>query len=319
LLKKTQVILAYLLLEDSCLSFAYMKTLMKELWSCFIFVFLWSSESCVPKNAFRSNVLINYKAFTTAVVAATAGSSLLTSMPKVTFAQPLIAKECDKQIYKKSIFNIPPKAFNFPESFAGTWQTSFNFEDAKFTDQFTMKELSSDVNVAGFRKYGVAYMPDIGKNFLCDLKYAKQSNLVLEDREFNLKSILSSATEGSVDAMLYDVKRDPNRCSLQYHDSKNSGKQELFTNYRKQEVLPDGTFHTVENIRQSTVRIKIQQRASQTIVDYGLEWNLFMTSATEMSGTMRIISYLQPEDNLYFARPEQPVGIFQYNIKMSKQ
>lgn len=284
--------------------------------SSLIFVHYCCASGHLPKNAVREALGINQKSLITAVLT---GNLLLTSFPAVSLGQSLAANECDNEMYKKSIFNIPPKAFNFPDYFEGTWKSSFTFVEAKFTNQFTMKELSSDVNVAGFRKYGVAYMPDIGANFDCDLMYSKRSGQVLEDRDFNLKSILQSATQGIADEVEYDLKKDANRCSVKYHDSKGSGKMELFTNYRKQETLPDGSFHTVENVRQSTVRVKIQQRASQTIVDYGLDWNLLMTSAGVMSGTLKIISYLMPQDNLYFTRPEKPVGIFLYDLKMSKK
>lgn len=270
----------------------------------------------VPRNAVKDLPLSSGKNI---VAAITAGSLLLTSFPTVSNGVSLGAKECDNPTYKKNIFNIPPGPIVFPAYFEGTWDTTFRFEDAKFTDQFTMKELSTDVNVAGFRKYGVAYMPDIGANFECDLRYTDQSSRILEDRNFNLRSILQSATQASVDEIEYDLNKDANRCSVKYHDSKGSGKQELFTNYRKQETLPDGTFRTVENIRQSTVRVKIQQRASQTIVDYGLEWNFLMTGPGLISGSLKIISYLMPQDNLYFTRPEKPVGIFLYNLKMSKK
>jgi hypothetical protein len=244
---------------------------------------------------------------------------VLASFPVACAAQPLNQRECDNPIYKKSIFNIPPRLSTFPGYFEGPWAASYKFEGAQFTDQFTMKELSSDVNVAGFRKYGVAYMPDVGANFGCDLRYIRNSDGVQEDRAFNLKSILQGATQATADEVELDLKKDPNRCTVKYHDSKGSGKQELFTNYRFQETLADGSFRVVENIRQSTVRVKIQQRASQTIVDYGLEWNLSMANPDTISGTFKIISYLMPQDNLYFTRPEKPVGIFLYNLTMAKK
>lgn len=244
---------------------------------------------------------------------------ILASFPVACAAQPLKPRECDNPIYKKSIFNIPPRLSIFPAYFEGAWAASYKFEGAQFTDQFTMKELSSDVNVAGFRKYGVAYMPDVGANFQCELRYSRNSDGVQEDRAFNLKSILQSATQATADEVDFDLKKDQNRCSVKYHDSKGSGKQEMFTNYRFQETLADGSFRVVENIRQSTVRVKIQQRASQTIVDYGLEWNLSMITPDTISGTLKIISYLMPQDNLYFTRPEKPVGIFLYDLKMAKK
>lgn len=285
-----------------------------------ISTYLFCSRQPCTSHVFPKNVVKDFTLTrgSSVVGAIAAGSLLLTSFPTASNGISLEATECDNPTYKKSIFNIPPGPIIFPDYLEGTWVTKFQFEDAKFTDQFTMKELSADVNVAGFRKYGVAYMPDIGANFECSLRYTKQARKVLEDRVFNLRSILQSATQASADEIEYDMVKDANRCSIKYHDSKGSGKQELFTNYRKQETLPDGTFHTVENIRQSTTRVKIQQRASQTIVDYGLEWNFLMTGPGIMTGTLKIISYLMPQDNLYFTRPEKPVGVFLYNIKMSK-
>ena len=282
--------------------------------------FFCSRQHCtshlLPKNVVKDFMLTRES---TIVSAMAAGSLLLTSFPTASNGISLEAKECDNPTYKKSLFNIPPGPITFPDYLEGTWITKFQFEDAKFTDQFTMKELSSDVNIAGFRKYGVAYMPDIGANFECNLRYTKQARKVQEDRVFNLRSILQGATKASADEIEYDMEKDPNRCSLKYHDSVGSGKQELFTNYRKQETLPDGTFRTVENIRQSTTRVKIQQRASQTIVDYGLVWNFSMIDPAIITGTLKIISYLMPQDNLYFTRPEKPVGVFLYNIKMTKK
>lgn len=288
---------------------------MKAILKLGLSILVWKScDSClVPKNTLKS--------FSREVAATRflASGLLLTSLPGPCFAKALQKNECDDPAYKKSLFNLPPGAPVYPDYFDGTWATTFQFRDAKFTDQFTMKELSSDVNVAGFRKYGVAYMPDIGSSFACGLKYTNKSGRVMEDREFNLRNILQSATQGTADEIEYDYKKDANRCSVKYHDAKGSGKQEMFTNFRSQETLADGSFRTVENIRQSTVRTKIQQRSSQTIVDYGLEWSFLPVSPGVMTGSLKIISYLMPQDNLYFTRPEKPVGVFLYDLKLAKQ
>ena len=275
-----------------------------------------SSSFIAPRNSLRCITSRDHVVPLTALVT---GGLLLTSLPRPCVAKSLVANECDDPVYAKSVFNMPPGVMVFPDYFEGTWVTKFSFTDAKFTQQFTMDELSKDVNVAGFRKYGVAYMPDIGSNFACNLRYIMQSGKVLEDRSFNLINILQSATTGIADSVEYDAKSNANRCSVKYHDSKGSGQQELFTNYRKSGKNPDGSFGTVEDIRQSTVRTKVGQRASQTIVDYGLEWNFLMISPTSILASLKIISYLMPQDNLYFARPEKPVGIFLYNIEMTKQ
>ena len=288
---------------------------MKKVFALLFSSLVWKFCDCcfLPKNAVKS---LQREVAATSILA---GGLLLTSLPGVSVAKSLQKNECDDPAYKKSLFNRPPGVLIYPDYFDGTWATTFQFSDAKFTDQLTMKELSSDVNVAGFRKYGVAYMPDIGSSFTCGLRYTKKSGSVLEDREFNLRGILQSATQGTADEIEYDYKKDANRCSVKYHDAKGSGKQEMFTNFRYHDTPPDGSFHTIENIRQSTVRTKFQQRASQTIVDYGLEWTYLRVSPGVMTGSLKIISYLMPQDNLYFTRPEKPVGVFLYDLKLVKQ
>ena len=88
--------------------------------------------------------------------------------------------------YTKRLFNIPPGAAQYPSSFQGLWSTSYKFVDAKFDPTIPMKELAKDVNVAGFRKYSVAFIPDVGKDFSCRLQFKKGGKGIVEDRVTDL-------------------------------------------------------------------------------------------------------------------------------------
>ena len=77
--------------------------------------------------------------------------------------------------------------------------------------------------------------------------------------------------------------------------------------------------------------------ASQTIGDYAIELTLQATGsepAADLSpangtsqkepgtrsiqGKLRILSYLQPQDPLFFERPDKPVAGFDYDVRMTQ-
>lgn len=157
--------------------------------------------------------------------------------------------------FEKSIFNLPPGLTPYPSWLAGTWSVNYKFVGAQFTEQFPYRTLASNVNVPGFRKYSVAYLPDIGKETTAKLRFVNGGDgIISEDRVFNLKSIFQSFmndVHAVVDTTSYDSETNANRCSLAYHDDKGSGKIELFSNSRTwRSKDTDGTFQTAENIRQ---------------------------------------------------------------------
>ena len=132
------------------------------------------------------------------------------------------------------------------------------------------------------------------------------SSRVMEDLGGNLKSILESVFAGAhcqVDDVKYDPKSNPNRFSLRYHDDKTvKGVIELFINSRESSVDAN-IFRSIVNVRQSSVRQSIGRLASQSIVDYAVEWNLQPKEGGNIIGTMNIFSYLEAQDPLYFERP----------------
>eukprot|EP00607_Mallomonas_marina_P006357 CAMPEP_0182426834 /NCGR_PEP_ID=MMETSP1167-20130531/13350_1 /TAXON_ID=2988 /ORGANISM="Mallomonas Sp, Strain CCMP3275" /LENGTH=145 /DNA_ID=CAMNT_0024608551 /DNA_START=607 /DNA_END=1044 /DNA_ORIENTATION=+ len=144
--------------------------------------------------------------------------------------------------------------------------------------------------------------------------------------------MLQNTFQGSgciVDSIIYDAVENPNRCSIQYHDARAKGKLELFVNSRQSSTNEEGRYHSFENLRQSSVRQVEGQRASQTVVDYAVELDLLFDRSSSSNpktesfnrarGLYRILSYVEPQDDLYFIRPNRPVAAFDYDIVISKQ
>ena len=154
-----------------------------------------------------------------------------------------------------------------------------------------------------------------------------------------VESCYTSSTVPS-NSIVYNPMGNANRISFTYNDDGNSkanGKIELFVNSKKT-IEKGDSFYTLVNQRQSSVRQKsdvidrnggLKQAASQIIADYAVEYNLkrsllpVQASVNDvrtdaMEGTMRIISYLQPQDSLYFLSPDLPVASFEYDVRMTK-
>lgn len=243
--------------------------------------------------------------------------------------------DIDNPLFEKSLFNFPPDQFSYPAYLAGIWNADFKYQSASFTDQISLKELSRDINVAGFRKYSVAYVPDIGADFTAELRFknSNQGEMAVEDRQFNLRNILQSAmTDRKVIVEStnsgekgQDGLNNPNRCTLKYRDIKGSGRLELFSNSRTTQFVPSQEyFRTFENFRQVSIRSNEGEQPSQAVVDYGLEWIYHVSptadkqSVKNILADLKVVSYLVPQDNLYFVRPEKPVGVFSYKVNMKR-
>jgi hypothetical protein len=249
---------------------------------------------------------------------------------KVAYA--FVESPLQSESYVKPLFNLPPSVFNYPKYFEGSWKANLTYKDALFTSDISRKELLQDVNIAGFRRYSVAFIPDIGSsanNILFQFISTSKSNssVIIEDRQTNVISLFNSFTtqfNTSLDKFEYNAKDNPNRLSIQFHTPTITGRAELFTNYRSLTYLDNG-IKTIEHFRQSTVRRKEGQQASQIICDFAMEWTFIPvsfssdnTNVTEMYGTCNLLAYLQPQDDLYFVRSNRPVVLFEYATKFQK-
>lgn len=238
----------------------------------------------------------------------------------------------DNTEYKKPLFNLPPTELEFPKTFLGEWDANYVYESAEFTDKVLFTDLQRDVNVAGFRKYSVVYMPDIGKDVSTILRFVDTENngRVTEDISFNLKSLIERQISDSkciVKKVVYNPTMNANRIGINYEDTKGRGSIEIFVNNRKSRA-DDTSFYNLVHQRQSSVRIArdiitdlngYSQAATQLFCDYAIEYDLKIESAETITGTFRIFSYLQPQDSFYFKSPDLPVAMFQYKIQMLKK
>lgn len=247
--------------------------------------------------------------------------------------QPLTESDdplLDSDRYKKQLFNIPPKVVQYPDYFEGTWRTNLTFKDAKFSSAIPFKALAMDVNIAGFRQYSVASIADVGSSASdIFLQYKRsKAGAVIEDRLSNTLSLFAAFAgrqfNSKVSGVQYDPDSNPNRFSLDYRAPSSVGHIDLFSNSRNI-AYEDSAVAVTECMRQSTVRQKNGQRPSQTICDYATEWILRPSSGQQtevlpdqLSGTYRIVSYLQPQDDLYFQRPLLPIGIFTYTVSLDR-
>jgi hypothetical protein len=255
----------------------------------------------------------------------TLGSSVLLApallAPAPSFAQDTSQMREDSA-YDKSIFNTPPGVTEYPAALAGTWRTAFTFRGAQFTPQIPLKTLSKDPNVPGFRKYSVSYVADIGADCVADLRFAPKDGKVVESRESTLASLITAFAVGdSAQVQSVVVEERGNRCTVLYSDAKGSGKIEMFTNSRTWRIGADGSFECMEQLRQYNVRQSSSSRGtSQVLGDYGLRWVFVPVPGTvdAYTGQLNVLSYLQPNDELYFQRLLKPVGVFTYKLAMRR-
>ena len=220
--------------------------------------------------------------------------------PSNSFAEELSSlNDSDKNLlenekYKKNIFNVPPQAFQYPLYFEGTWLCDYDFQSAIFTPTIPFQQLSSDVNVAGFRKYSILKFPDVGSNYKNIIAtYSRditsgKSDHVNENVISNVNNqflVAAIKNQPIIDNIEYDGQQNPNRLSLSFHDSSSYGRIETFTNSRSSSSVNDqnsitmndqlpsiNSFQTIEFLRQSTSRQRFGERPSQLICDYAIEY-----------------------------------------------
>ena len=178
-----------------------------------------------------------------------------------------------KLLTKPSGLGAPAEA-SFPSWLEGEWRGSLSFAGYELPakDQIARDDLFREVNVPGFAKCSIAFLPDVGKEGVSltnpPMRWVRDeaSGLVREDRVANLRS----ATRGGLgyDALdRIDYKTDPNnsfglgsntgnpnRIKLVFAPglTKNAERIELFFNSRETEAPSDDLFYVAESIRQVT-------------------------------------------------------------------
>ena len=255
------------------------------------------------------------------------GSATTTLLPTAVAAEGLGARlaKKDPAALRNSVFNIPPAAQVYPDWMEGTWTVTSSFRGYMFpSDKIPKATLTQDFNVPGFQKCSIAATCDVGKeNVKWKLGIGDDG---LEDR----KATLASQVNGylgynAVTEVLYDVKANPNRLSIDFVDYKtiNAERIELFCNARESEAYTrdDGAriFVCSEHIRQVTFGGGSEVGVPRQVVgNYAHFWTWKNGSDGSVTGNLLTASYLDPQDSLFFDEPAKPVAIYSHNLSAER-
>jgi hypothetical protein len=277
-----------------------------------------SALSSSPQEAMSRRQLIQ-----TAVV----GTAATTLLPGATLAEGLGARlaKKDPAALKNSVFNLPPAAQVYPDWMKGDWKVSSSFRGYIFpSEKIPKAKLTQDFSIPGFQKCSIAATCDVGKeNVPWELKILKDG---LEDR----KATLASQIDGylgytAVAEVLYDLKSNPNRLSVDFVDYKttNAERIELFCNGRESEqyVRDDGAkiFVCSEYIRQVTFgggsEVGIPRQVGGNYANF---WTWKYGDEGKLTGNLLTCAYIDPQDALFFDEPSKPVAIYSHSLSAER-
>lgn len=298
-----------------------------------------------PRDNFWGSFISNLRLIAGSVVASVAAGM---SRPKPASASiDDINVNLDESSYRKAPVNIQSDDFWYPPYMIGRWNTTMKFAGAKFSNEIPVEILAKDDNVPGFSKYSVIFAPDMGKDITnLTLRYVQLDSHPREDHPFNLRGLVQAfmSSDGAVvDSAPYAFQKAPdwfhspsNKWKIKYHDNKGNGVIDLLT-LKRNITLTAGSVETVEFIRQTHRRqenVSLSGSSPPKVVvgDYALRWRLSVPASlrdefvtvTDLARTSRLIGsldilvYLQPNNDLYFKAPGKPVGVFSYDVVMDR-
>jgi hypothetical protein len=256
---------------------------------------------------------------------AAAGSACL--FPTPSNAAGLAAKlaKRDPTVLANSVFNVPPSAQVYPEFLRGTWDMSCRFGGFLFPSQKISREkVTSNSQIPGFQKCSIAAFSDVGKDVHYDMRIDPSSGL--EDRAFTLTNqINANLGYKAVSEILYNVKSNPNRLSVDFIEFKtvNAERIELFCNARESEMLEEnGVFVCSEYVRQVTFGTGSQVGIPrQAVGNYAHFWTWKMNAddPSLISGVLLTAAYLDPQDPLFFDEPSKPVAVYSHVLSGTRK
>jgi hypothetical protein len=97
------------------------------------------STSSLPQNPQSSRPIIDI-----AKSSFLCGLGLAVSNPQLAQAASTALNSLDNKEAERSIFNLPPRAIEFPAQFLGIWTTAMKFEGAVFTDQLQFNDFAKN-------------------------------------------------------------------------------------------------------------------------------------------------------------------------------
>jgi len=282
------------------------------------------------------------------VQTATAGiilnaSAAATAAPQAASAAESLSQRLSSRDPSKlgnSIFNRPPSAQIYPSWMRGaTWNVESKFAGYLFpSTKIPKAELTQKVTVPGFQKCSIAAISDIGKEGIVSYGMRILDNGV-EDRAFTLQNEVNAFLGyPAVSEIIYDVKSNPNRISIDFVDYKtiNAERIELFCNGRESEQYPGSdakgnnkdVFVCSEYIRQVTFgggsEVGIPRQVSS---NYAHFWTWSKTNTegddnntpTTITGNLLTAAYLDAQDPLFFDEPTKPVVVYSHVLKATRR
>ena len=258
-------------------------------------------------------------------LALAAGLALLDPSPALA-SSALLSERLERKDLSKPVFNkARPGPQRYPDWLEGTWRCTATFAGFEFPSKTMSKSaLIKEPTIPGFQKLSLVYVPDVGTSDVSyDVRFAKFEGIegVLEDRAFNLKSIVNAYLgKDAVEAVEYEPTRDANRTTVNIRPgaSPNAERIELFCNARESETrASDRTFFAAEASRQVTLGYGKDFGTARVVnTDYQHVWTFTPTNGDETTDavsearvTLSTAGYVQANDALRFtAAPNASSG-----------
>lgn len=187
----------------------------------------------------------------------------------VTFPQPQTSSiDLDDPRFAKGLINFyPSDDFWYPPYLIGSWKATFNFQGASFDQALSDKEFDMGASsglIPGFKKYSVGFLPNIGKDIECMIRFVQLDSHPREDHPFNTRQLITAfAPDCVVDSAAYSFQRSPNWFdipandrTIKYHDNEASG--ELNVHTIKRYISENaGAVQTVELFQQVRFHLRL--------------------------------------------------------------
>lgn len=263
-------------------------------------------------------------------LALAAGLALLDPSPALA-SSALLSERLERKDLSKPVFNkARPGPQRYPEWLEGTWRCTATFAGFEFPSKTMSKSaLIKEPTIPGFQKLSLVYVPDVGTSDVSyDVRFAKFEGIegVLEDRAFNLKSIVNAYLgKDAVESVEYEPTRDANRTTVNIRPgaSPNAERIELFCNARESETrASDRTFFASEASRQVTLGYGKDFGTARVVnTDYQHVWTFTPTAVERSSNgdsltdavsearvTLSTAGYVQANDALRFTAAPNATG-----------
>mmetsp|Transcript_16066 Transcript_16066/g.16196 ORF Transcript_16066/g.16196 Transcript_16066/m.16196 type:complete len:360 (+) Transcript_16066:38-1117(+) len=264
----------------------------------------------------------------------------ISSLPSINVAQAL---DTDNKVYQNPMVNIQSDDFWYPPYMLGVWNTTLSFRGATFTKKIPYEVLTSSDALPGFAPYSIIFTPDTGKDANMLRRYVELDSHPREDHPFNIRQLITSFLPNTVvDSAAYSFQKAPdwfhspsNHWQIKYHDDVGEGLIDLLTRRRNTSYF-SGSIQTIEFFRQSHRRhvynSSVQPQPRTRVDDYALSWKLSipaalrnefvsteeLSSSKQLVGSLDILGYLPPSNDLYLEVPAEPAVVYSYDVKMDR-